>query len=200
MASGLGGSCSPAVLVPGCLPMPARVPSSPSPSPSAIGKSDRALRDVLERSPRDVTVRVVMTLGEPEGRRRAGPSAPRIAGPRAAAATPRLADRRALIDSRKRDFEEAYGGVRRSLEGLGLKVAGGGVTRGLVVEGRTADIARGLELPQVQRASLDREWTRPAARRAVRPAKRVAAAKPRVRSAGAAGPASRPAARQAARR
>ena len=161
--------------------MPARVPPSSPLSPQALEKADRPLRETLERSPHDATVRVVMTIGEADAPPKAGTAAVRGRSRRPAPPSPRATDRRSLIDARKRELEAAFGDVRRSLRGHGLKVTGGTVTRAIVAEGRAADVARCLDLPQVRRAVLDRECSRVPSRGAPRTRRDAPPAKPRVR-------------------
>jgi len=173
--------------------MPARTSSSSPLSPQAIEKADRPLREALERSPHDATVRVVMTLGAPEEHRPPVPAATRGRSRRGAVAAAGPLDRRSLIDARKREMEAAFGALCRSLEGHGLKVAGGVVTRSLVAEGSVADVARCLDFPQVRRAVLDREWSRAPVQSRVRSGRGPGPSKPRPRAAAGKRPSRRPA-------
>lgn len=132
-------------------------------SASARAKSTPHLRAALAKADAQAPMRVVIALGDTvmDG---AFPGTPIVPGQLRTAKvgsqrTP--ATRRDLIAARRGHFQRSYDSVRRSLEKSGLKVAGGELTRAVVLEGKAADIAAALEMPLVRTATLDEPLVQP---------------------------------------
>jgi len=117
----------------------------------AIEKVDEHLHKALQEAGESEWVRAIVQL------KSEGEAPPEPPPPDPADYPDRVAYRKALIAQRAESLERSIGGVKRKLEGLGLKVQGGQTSETVVVQGEAGKVLDSLDLEGVGSASLDRK-------------------------------------------
>lgn len=113
-------------------------------------KADPLLHDALRHCPRQQVLRTIMILAGPDRRSLEEPEL------LPSQYSSREEWREALIERQKQATAKDITGALQELRRLSLSTSGGTISPVVVVEGAVEQIVRALNLPGVQRASLDR--------------------------------------------
>ena len=120
---------------------------------SQIAKIDPHLQQALSQAREEETIRAIAILGYESGEPIDALFQPEISP---SDFTSRVAYRQALIEARQKQSSAAISSTLESLQELSLTMRGGAISETVVLEGRASEILKALDLPGLQRATLDR--------------------------------------------